>query len=246
MSLRNPPGGRSGRARAPRTTRGFTLLETGMAIIVIAVGILAFIDSQGTFVRTNRWSSQSATGAYLANEIRELLRNLPRHDPVVGLPLDDGGQVVGWGPNFDDEILVQEVPVTPGSTTHTKRVIGYNDIDDFDEQSFGLGGTFPGPINAKGYVIPQVGADGAVVVQGGTGSDLEEPLEGWAQLVTVEKLDPFNYAAAPVTDAYVDTALGWKVDEFPLRVTVRVTYQGPYDDQPLEVAKLVWVVPGVR
>ena len=75
-----------GSATRPAThARGFTLLETSMAMVIIGVGVLAFVDAQKAFITNNNWSSHAATGAYLANEVRELARRLPRHDPVTGL-----------------------------------------------------------------------------------------------------------------------------------------------------------------
>src|SRR4051812_36297452 len=67
--------------------RGFTLLETALAMVIVMVGVLAMIEAQGAFIQSNGWSSHEATATYLANEIRERMRSLPRHDPVTGLAL---------------------------------------------------------------------------------------------------------------------------------------------------------------
>ena len=66
--------------------QGFTLLETMLALVIIGVGVLAFVDAQTSFIRSNNWSSQAATGMLLANEIRELTRTLPRHRRFVPVP----------------------------------------------------------------------------------------------------------------------------------------------------------------
>ena len=56
------------RRRADR--RAFTLIETSLALVIIAVGVLALIEAQTAFIKTNDWSSHAATANYLANEVR--------------------------------------------------------------------------------------------------------------------------------------------------------------------------------
>lgn len=208
--------------------RGFTLLESALATVIVGVGVLALVEAQATFTRSNDYSTSSATAAYLANELRERMRNLPRHDPVTGLFVQGSGStatVVGWGPEN-------------GETSARD----YDDVDDFDGVVFGAGGTQLGPIDAFNRVITQTRPDGAVEVNG---EGQSVALRGWAQSVTVQKVDPFNYSL--VRDrGYSIVASGNNpgvpVDGFPLRVTVRVTYQGPTDLAPREMARVVWVV----
>jgi len=218
------------RARAPGAPggpplAGFTLIETALATVIIGVGVVALVEAQQSFQASNAWSSQAATATLLANEIREMTRTFPRHDPVTGLYLlDDALQ--GWG--------IEDGEVEPGDL---------DDVDDFDGLTFGTGGDFEGPIDAFGDVIPQLAADGSLVLDD-EGNPL--PLQGWRQAVTVEKLDPFNTALVRADD-YADAPLGEfagrDVDDFPLRVTVVVTYQGPFDAEPAEVTRVVWIVP---
>lgn len=207
--------------------RGFTLLETSLSLVIIGVGVLAFVEAQGAFIRQNNWSSQAATAAYLANEVRELSRRLPRHDPVIGLYIDaaNGNRLVGWGPERNDS-SIEDI----------------NDIDDLDGVTFGTGETFDGPINANGEVIPAITIDGDVVndAQGNAMS-----LEGWSQTVYVEKIDPLNFGTARA-DNYLEAPSGGNqgrtVDQFPLRITVVVRYQGPTDANPQEVTRTMWIV----
>src|SRR6185295_16253978 len=152
---------------------GFTLLETMMALIVIGVGVLAFVDAQTSFVRSNSWSSQASTAMLLGNEIREMVRRLPRHDPVTGLYFDATGAVAGWG-REPGEVTAQDI----------------DDIDDLDGIRFGNGGQMPGPIDATGAVIPAIAMDGTILVDT-NGSNL--PLQGWSQRVIVEKVDLYNF-----------------------------------------------------
>lgn len=206
--------------------RGFTLLETSLALVIIGVGVLAFIDAQRSFIQNNNWSSQAATGALLANEIRELTRRLPKYDPVVGLSVNASQQVVGWGAG-PEKIVVRD----------------FNCLTDFDAKIFGADGNMPGPISASGTIVPMIGPDGVPLVDG---EGEPRALEGWSQSVIVEKVDPLNFATVRA-DGYsvapTGTDPGIPVDQFPLRVTVVVTYQGPFDARETEVTRLVWIVP---
>lgn len=217
----------SGARRRP----GFTLLETMLALVIIGVGVLAFVDAQNAFIKQTSWSSHAQAGAYLANEVRELLVRKSRHDPVTGLFYDTSGGaggpiLIGWGAE-DGEATVDD----------------YDDFDDFDGLRFGEGGTHAGPINAFGEVIPQIDATGAVVL-GGTGTPI--PLRGWTQEVYIEKVDPLNFTTV-LADGYPTPAAGVTpprdVDEFPLRVTVIAKYRGPYDSTAEEMARVTWIVP---
>jgi prepilin-type N-terminal cleavage/methylation domain-containing protein len=214
------------RARSVRrgARRAFTLIETAMAVVIIGVGVVAMVDAQQAFMKSNAWSSQAATATFLANEIREYTRRLPRHDPVTGLELDED-ELVGWGPE-------------EGEVTHDD----YDDIDDFDGVRFGDGGDFSGPINASGGLIPRLDADGNPVI-----IDEEiQPMSGWSQQVTVEKVNPFDLAEVLDDDA-VDAASGdfegRGPDDFPVRVTVTVFYQGPEDEEAAAVLTMRWIVP---
>ena len=209
---------------AGRARPGFTLIETAMALVIIGVGVVAMVDAQQAFMRSNTWSSQAATATFLANEIREMTRQLDRHDPVTGLFLD-GATLVGWGPEVG-EVTVHD----------------YDDLDDFDGVVFGVLGDFEGPINAYGEVIPQLNADGTVMMNAGA----VVPMLGWTQRVEVVKVSPFDTGPALTpdhTDPPSGDFEGRAVDEFPLLVTVIVEYQGPYDDQPTEVTRISWIAP---
>jgi len=115
--------------------RGFTLLETALAIVIVGVGVLAIVSAQQAFHQKNSWSTHASIAAFLGNEIRELTFNLPRHDPVTGKAT--------WGPELA-ELWVGD----------------YDDLDDFDGPD-GTGVVFSaalgnGPINARREVIPNM------------------------------------------------------------------------------------------
>ncbi len=207
---------RRGRARS-----GFTLIESLLAMVIVGVGVLAFVDAQGAFTRSNDWSSKSATGMLLANEVRELTRKLSRHDPVTGL-----STAGGWG-------------AEGGETT----ILDVDDLDDLDGVTFGNGGTFQGPVNSFRQVVTEINNDGTVMVNE-DGDPM--PLEGWVQRVIVEKVDPYNFLLVR-GDTYAQPASATlpaiDADEFPLRVTVIVSYQGIDDTEAREITSVTWIVP---
>lgn len=222
-----------------QSDRGFTLIESAMATVIIGVGVLAMVDAQTSFITANSWSSHAASGTYLANEIREMTRNLPKHDPVVGLFIEDDGNagvLHGWGPDAG-EVGVDD----------------FDDIDDFDGITFSFQGTagfndgdLPGPINAYGEIIPDITIDGTEM--GTTTEDGFQvtAMSGWSQQVTVQKVNPFDPSSV-YADNYFEAALndfpGRDVDEYPLRVTVRVFYQAANAIQADLVTEVMWIVP---
>lgn len=223
----------------PRATarRGFTLIEAAYTTVILGVGVVAMVDAQQSFVRSNNWSNESSTAAFLAGEVRELMRTFPNHDPVGGLFLDAsaGGALTGWGPE-DGELVVTD----------------FDDVDDFDGLTFtwiGTDGTadgdLPGPINAFGEVIPEIDPDGIVVTivdPADANATLNQPVRGWSQVVEVEKVLPHDSFPVPaLTDDYTDAFRD--VDDFPLRVTVTVFNQFPEDPAPREVTSMTWIMP---
>jgi prepilin-type N-terminal cleavage/methylation domain-containing protein len=226
-----PQRRRTGLRSTPRTRRGaFTLLETLMALVIIGVGVLAFVDAQASFMRSNNWSSQAATGMLLANEVREMARLLPRHDPVTGLSLSGNGPSAvlnGWGRE-------------PGELT----VDDIDDLDDLDGMRFGLGGAYAGPVDAFGRIIPEITLTGDIRTDDGTPTGVPVSLEGWTKRVVVQKVDPYNFntvrqpaytQAASAQLPYID------VGDFPLRITVIVEYQPAGSTQVMEVTRVTWV-----
>ncbi len=228
------------RAGALPARAAFTLLETMLALIIIGVGILAFIDAQAAFTTSNNWSSQAGTAMLLANEIREMTRRLPRHDPVTGLWIDaaNGNALRGWG-RETGEVLPADI----------------DDIDDLDGISFGATGIMGGPVDAFGDVVPAVGLDGTIITTGSPGtmtprqiirSGIARTLEGWTQRVTVDKVDPYNFSTVRA-DNYARASSAQlpaiPVDSFPLKVTVIVEHQGVNDAGPREITRVSWVVP---
>ncbi|MEO0512847.1 MAG: hypothetical protein AAF108_08135 [Planctomycetota bacterium] len=205
-----------------------------LTLIIVSVGVASVFDAYTSFVTTNTWSTHSATGTFLASEIRELTRRLPKHDSVTGLEVV-GGDLVGWGPEAG-EFGPQD----------------FDDLDDFnglmfayDGEPFGpgdlltLGSRLPGPIDATGSTMDDFSLLGLNL-------DGEQTPFGWSQFVTVQKVDPFDFVTVLPNNFQVPPAgtdPGRAVDEYPLRVTVVVHYRDPLQDQPQVVAWLTWIVP---
>ena len=92
--------------RTLRARHGFTLIEAALATIIIGTGVLAIVLAQQAFHKQNQWALRAATGMRLGGEIRELMMNLPRHDPVTGTET--------WGPEGNEN-----------------GVLDFDDVDDF-------------------------------------------------------------------------------------------------------------------
>jgi hypothetical protein len=208
---------------------GFTLLETALAMVIVMVGVLAMVEAQNSFIKSNGWSSHEATATYLAGELRERMRTLPRHDPVTGLQI----VVVGGNPTLQGL----------GREANEVTVADFDDVDDYNGITFGPGGNFAGPIDSFGRVISQTDANGNIMI-GGNGQPV--PLQGWSQSVLVQKMSPFDFSTVvdwTATQAAVPPFPGRAVDHYPLRVTVTTFYQGEFDVQPLAVTSMSWIVP---
>ena len=112
---------------ARNSRRAFTLVETGLAIVILATAMLAMLSAQEAFHQQNRWGARAADAARIGNEIREMTMSLPIMDPVTGSAT--------WGPE-------------PGEVS----MADWDDLDDFDglDVSFGAG---TGPLDSTRSVI---------------------------------------------------------------------------------------------
>ncbi len=252
--LRRAAQGRDHRTTPARTTprtrrapRGFTLLEVALTLIIVGVGVMAMIEAQTSMVRKNEFSSLSATGTYLATELRERIRRLPKHDPVTGLRTEnpDGtGNLLGWGP----ELFNRPSPDGSGTITAGElNAAAYNDLDDYDGASFGpanMGAQFTGPIDAFGNLITDVLPDGTILRDP---SGQAAGLRGWMQRVRVEKVNPRNFSQVlPRNEGPGQRTPGvpaLRVDQYPLRVTIEALYMGPTDTAPRVMATVEFVAP---
>src|SRR4051812_13484267 len=71
--------------RARRASRGFTLMETALAQIIIGVGVTAMCELLATGTSSNIAANELTTAVNLANNV---------HEMAVGLPFADGGSAV--------------------------------------------------------------------------------------------------------------------------------------------------------
>ena len=224
------------RSSAPR---GFTLIEVSLSLVILAVGVLAMIDAISAFRMKNAWSTHTASAMFMASELRELTSSMPRHDPLAGgLYFDpDSENMLGWSFELD------EFDGNGDGTGDADDYLRFDDIDDFDQILFGTAPNppgpvtrqFAGPIDAFGDVIPAQAWDNAAA-----------PLDGWSQYVQVEKIDPNDYSVIYANDYEGGGVAGGfvPVDDFPLRVTVTVMYQGAGDLEATEITEVSWIVPG--
>jgi hypothetical protein len=206
------------------------------------VGVLAVVEAQQSFLQRNSWSTSASTATYLANEIRELTKHMPRHDRLSGgiyyTTPGDTTTFTGWGPEA-------------GETDITD----LDDLDDFDGAVFGGATTLPngftmthryeGPINAFGEVIPQTLYDGTTeMASDPDGDQVAVSMRGWTQLVTVQKVNPYNINTVVADNAQQTSGATVQraVDRYPVRVTVTVLYQPDANTAPETVTRMSWVV----
>ena len=119
------------RTKRVQTRRGFTLIETALATVIVGVGVLAMVAAQQGFHKQNGWSTHASTATRLGNEIREMTLNLPRNDPVTGTAF--------WGAESNETF-----------------VGAFDDLDDFDGDGAGLifsAALGNGPLNARREII---------------------------------------------------------------------------------------------
>ena len=231
------------RVRTAGSRGGFTLMETALTTVIIGVGVLAMVEAQQAFLQRNSWSTSASTATYLANEIRELTGRMPRHDRFTGgiffTDPDNVATFTGWGREA-------------GETT----ALDLDDIDDFDGAVFGSATNFPagftmtnrypGPINSLRELIPEILWDGSVetFVPPSETEAVMTPLRGWTQIVTVDKVDPYNITTpvANNTESKQGTTVLRRVDRYPLRVTVTALWQPDPATPAVPVASTTWVV----
>jgi hypothetical protein len=68
-------------------------------------------------------------------------------------------------------------------------------------------------------------------------------MRGWTQLVSVTKVDPYDYTAAVPDnrDLRDGNTILRRVDRYPLRVTVTILRQPDPNEAPQEMTTLSWV-----
>src|SRR5690349_15716379 len=106
-----PPVERARRTTSwSRRSRGFTLPEASLAVMIVGIGFLATMELFSACTTENQRSAQITTAQMLCSNIQELMGGLAFKDPYYATT------------NFAPE---------PGESLAT-----YNDVDDFDGLSF--------------------------------------------------------------------------------------------------------------
>jgi prepilin-type N-terminal cleavage/methylation domain-containing protein len=100
----------TGHLRTPAARRGFTLVETALATIIVGVGVAATMQLFATCTRENRAAGQMSVAMLLASNVQEAMGGLSFADP--------GTQHLVFGPETGEALS------------------SYDDIDDFDGATF--------------------------------------------------------------------------------------------------------------
>jgi type II secretory pathway pseudopilin PulG len=170
--------------RRPRAA--FTLIETSLATMIVGVGILSVMQLFFACTRQNASATSMTTAMLLAENIQETMANLSFNDPAYGRTY--------FGPE-------------PGQTLGS-----YDDVDDFDGQ------TFSPPIDATRKPIPA--------------------LSSYSQVVSVWPVYA-NQLSANLDPAHPDflqtTYTG------AARVTVRILHKNTPTSTATEVYRMSWI-----
>lgn len=126
-----------------RAKPGFTLLEALLAVVIIGVSLTAIVAAMGAYTQVTGAGLNLSTAEFLIEEIRELSATLPVVDPDTGID-------------------------TFGVETGESAVTDYDDLDDFDGQ------TFSPPIDISGAALAAFPAfSQQIVVENVSASDFE-------------------------------------------------------------------------
>lgn len=117
--------------RPPRSRGGFTLIEAALATIIIGVGVVSMMQLFAALTSQNAVSAQETSAMMLANNVVEAVAALPFNDPQTGTRT--------FGPETGQVLAT------------------FDDIDDFDGQSFNP------PIDAMRQPIAALSAYSQVV-----------------------------------------------------------------------------------
>jgi prepilin-type N-terminal cleavage/methylation domain-containing protein len=94
------------RALPPHHARGFTLIETSLALVIVGTGVLAALQLSGVCTNASTNAARTTTARMLADNIREAMAGLEFRDPTSGTK---------WGAEVGEETTAS-----------------YDDVDDFD------------------------------------------------------------------------------------------------------------------
>ena len=96
--------------RNTKYKNGFTLIEVMIAVILVGLAIASLVGANGAFTQANGAGTELSTAEFLLEQVKELTSMLPVVDPDTGTDV--------FGPETGETLAI------------------YNDLDDFDGQSF--------------------------------------------------------------------------------------------------------------
>jgi prepilin-type N-terminal cleavage/methylation domain-containing protein len=107
--------------RKPRAQRGFTLIETMVAILVLTIGLIGTAALMSQSVNMGAHARFVSTAALLASEKMEDLDRFPHNDPINLVPGGSlGADVAGYSDSVQissDNGNINETTVSAGTTT---------------------------------------------------------------------------------------------------------------------------------
>src|ERR1035437_6365938 len=94
-----------------RGRRGFTLLETALATVIVGSAVLALMKLVTATTTQNVAAQRMTIGLMLANNVREMMAGLPYNDPANGTHLGpDAGETLA---SFNDVEDFNGLTVSP-------------------------------------------------------------------------------------------------------------------------------------
>jgi prepilin-type N-terminal cleavage/methylation domain-containing protein len=122
---------RSGFHIGQRCRRGFTLVETALAMVIVGVGVVSLLQLLAAGTMVNSGGTELTTAVNLANTIHEISISLPFQNPSspTSLAKDSGGPTAYtylWdmnGDTYSPPLDVRRQPITKYSTWSQKVTI---------------------------------------------------------------------------------------------------------------------------
>src|SRR3954447_8034968 len=114
-----------------KSTRGFTLMETMIAIVILSVGMLSLAALMSKMTGSTEQSRYLSMAALLASEKLEDLNRLPNVDPEIGasggsLVNDVGNQSVTVGGTTELVDYYDSVMISSGNGSIAETMVGKN------------------------------------------------------------------------------------------------------------------------
>lgn len=186
MARRLPTHPTCRRQPVRRTRRGFTLFEAALATAIVGTGVFSLMALMTALTQQNAAANQATTAMLLATHVQEAMAGLSFNDPAYG------------GTYFGPE---------PGEA-----LASYDDVDDFDGQ------TFSPPIDASRAQIAAL-------------SQYTQVVSVWP--VYANKLDSNTNPASPDLPKTTQTGA--------VRVLVKILYRRTPASAQTEVYRTSWL-----